>query len=686
MDLNNSNLEINLDDLCDENDSTFAPLGDCTYLSVGEILTLLPANYVNGVNIMHINCRSIAKNWNAIKLLANHLTYPVTAIAVTETWIKDYMLDYYNLPGYQLVGNSRADRGGGGVGLYINEKFDFTIRTDLSIMIADLECIFVEILQSGKKNIIIGSVYRPPNTDVVNFGVNFSNLLDILDKESNKLLFIAGDFNLDLIKHDTHAATNDFLNSLLSHSFLPTITKPTRVTDLSSTLIDNIFTNSSRSVFKSGIILHDLSDHFPIMLHVNLAVNFKPPNNNSLFTRDYSRDCIVKFNNSLNLQNWSLVFGDPPWDPNICYTRFHKVYSDLYNFSFMHKKTKSFKMTPRHPWITPGLMRSCIKKGKLFKIYLNDKTDENKRMYITYRNKLKSLTIKAERAYYKLRFQEKVGDIKETWKLVNSIISKRPLSTETTHIIVEDIKITDKVDIANHYNNYFTDLGTTLASTIPPAHKSFQDYLTGNILNSFSLYLTDSIEVINVVSDLKNNSSEGYDGISVKVLKQTISPVAHVIAQLINLSFTSGIFPDALKIAKICPIFKSGNRYDIGNYRPISILPCISKIYEKMIFSRLTKYLDKNNLLSDNQYGFRKGHSSYMALLDMHNSVTSSIERSEYAIGVFLDLSKAFDTVNHDILLKKLAHYGVRGIPLQLFASYLRQRQQYVSFGESSRV
>ena len=145
-----------------------------------------------------------------------------------------------------------------------------------------------------------------------------------------------------------------------------------------------------------------------------------------------------------------------------------------------------------------------------------------------------------------------------------------------------------------------------------------------------------------------------------------------------------GIFPDPLKIAKIIPVFKSGDKLKVSNYRPISILSPFSKLLEKIVYTRLTTFVQHNDLLADTQYGFRKNLSTELALIDLTNQISKSLDDHQTTIGIFLDLSKAFDTVNHEILLHKLEHYGIRGTPLKWFTSYLSNRYQYVSLNNTS--
>jgi hypothetical protein len=162
--------------------------------------------------------------------------------------------------------------------------------------------------------------------------------------------------------------------------------------------------------------------------------------------------------------------------------------------------------------------------------------------------------------------------------------------------------------------------------------------------------------------------------------------IAEPLSHLINKSFLTGSFPDCLKIAKVCPIFKSGDKHLFSNYRPISILPSFSKIYEKVVACRLLKFFESGNILVQNQYGFRKNHSTYMAAIEMLDKISAAIDNGEHPIGIFIDLSKAFDTINHSILLDKLEYYGIRGFALRWFESYLQSRQQYVFFDGASSV
>jgi hypothetical protein len=186
--------------------------------------------------------------------------------------------------------------------------------------------------------------------------------------------------------------------------------------------------------------------------------------------------------------------------------------------------------------------------------------------------------------------------------------------------------------------------------------------------------------IINVVKTFRNGVATGYDNIPLFFIKDNVDIIANPLTHLVNLSLSSGTFPDLLKIARVVPVFKSGDCRLLSNYRPISILPILSKVFEKIVYNRLINYIDRFHILIDNQYGFRNGHSTYLALLQLYNKISSAIDKNEFIIGIFLDLSKAFDTVSHDILFDKLQHYGIRATTLDWFKSYLNNRLQYVQY------
>ena len=199
-----------------------------------------------------------------------------------------------------------------------------------------------------------------------------------------------------------------------------------------------------------------------------------------------------------------------------------------------------------------------------------------------------------------------------------------------------------------------------------------------------SMYLYETNETSRKISSFENKKSTGYDGITTKFLKISSNFISKYISEIINLSIKTGQYPNKLKIAKVIPIYKKGDTNNPSNYRPISILSIINKVFEKVLHKRLSKYLDKFNILYEFQFGFRKGHSTTQALIEITDKIKKGIDNGNSTCGIFIDLCKAFDTVNHDILLNKMHHCGIRGIVHKLFKSYLTNRSQFVQINNQN--
>ena len=272
----------------------------------------------------------------------------------------------------------------------------------------------------------------------------------------------------------------------------------------------------------------------------------------------------------------------------------------------------------------------------------------------------------------------------KTWKLLHSMLFRKKKVAKFSEMLVNNELISDPSTIANKFNEFFTNIGPSLANKIPVTNIKATQFLKGDYQNSFFFLPVSEPEIIKVISDLKNSHSKRSDIIPVNLVKCCAVELSSILTHLNNESLSNGIFPDILKIAKVVPIFKNGDKKQISNYRPISVLSSFSKIFEKVVSTRLIKYLDANNILHQSQFGFRAKLSTSMALLELVDEISKSIDDKKYTVGVFLDLDKAFDTVNHQILLSKLNHYGVRGIANKWFASYLGNRQQYVTVDNAS--
>ena len=307
----------------------------------------------------------------------------------------------------------------------------------------------------------------------------------------------------------------------------------------------------------------------------------------------------------------------------------------------------------------------------------------NKHMYTQYIKTLTSILRQHEKEYYKKLLEIDKNNMKKTWSIIIFFINNCKQSKANESFSYNNSIITDKKIISDKFNDYFIDVGKTLPAQIPKSGPSFDKYLPEPNPESIFLVPTNEREISNIILNIKN-SAPGYDGISAKVIKPIIDILAPPLTYITNLSFTERVFPSELKIAQILPLYKSNDPMLFNNYRPISLLPFFSKLFERLMYNRLIDFIEKHRLLYQYQFGFRKNHSTFMALVTLLESITSALDNLEFSICILIDFRKAFDTVEHSILLNKLNHYGIRGTALQWFNSYLTNRYQYVNYNNTT--
>ncbi len=651
----------------------------CSYYTE-DILNQVNNKYVNNMSMLNANIRSLYKNVDAFKdfICTSQINFEI--IGLVETWLQDKPQEYLKLPGYNLEFQNRAGKKGGGVCLYIKDNVNYHVRNDFQQIKHPeyVESVFIEIERPYSKNVVIGNVYRPPGQDINEFNDFIDKILTNATKNP-KIVYLMGDFNINLLNEDIHSLTNDFVNIILSHSLYPSITKPTRITSNTATLIDNIFTNSTAEQ-TSGIIMTDLSDHLPVFICTDLNISRKFQSENSYHeVRQYTCENVDKLKSELKTVEWGNICNSN--DVNVSYTNFINKYNEIFERCVPLKKKKihSQNSTPKSPWISLALLKSIKRKNSLYKKYLKNPSTKNCDTYKTYRNKLHSTLRMAKRNYFSDILEKERNNMRNTWKILNSIL--RPKTTASTDKFVSgDVSITCPKQIATEFNKYFASIGPKLASTIQHNGKNFSSYLKESNVATCFFQPTDENEIMKIISKLGSGKSAGHDNIKSDIIKKVAGEIAFPLSMIFNTSLSTGVVPDDFKIAKVVPIYKKDNPEIFGNYRPVSVLPCLSKILERIVYNRTYDFLCKNNVLYHKQYGFRTNHSTYMAVLDFVNEISKAVEEKKFTIGIFMDLSKAFDTIDHNILLQKLYHYGFRGISNTWFCNYLSNRKQYVSY------
>ena len=336
--------------------------------------------------------------------------------------------------------------------------------------------------------------------------------------------------------------------------------------------------------------------------------------------------------------------------------------------------------------MTRGMKKSSKQKQRLYIKYLKNKIEVSENTYKNYKNIFEKLRKKSKQPYYSSLIEKYKYNSKKTWEVMKEITGKKknkfnnnlPKVLKTERGVIHDQK-----KIAHELNKFFTNIGQNLANKIPTVQKSFETYLTRNenLIDNTELSFE---EFEDAFQSLQRNKACGIDDINCNIIIDSYDEIKQPLFQVLKNSINDGIFPDSLKIAKVSPIFKSGDTSLLGNYRPISVLPVFSKIIERIMYNRLYSFFNNNNLFFSKQFGFQKNTSTEHAILHLTNEISKAFAKKEFTIGVFIDLSKAYDTVNHGILLKKLEIYGIRGTTIKWLRSYLENRKQYISFNKHS--
>ena len=353
---------------------------------------------------------------------------------------------------------------------------------------------------------------------------------------------------------------------------------------------------------------------------------------------------------------------------NIFIDKLHELYSECFPLKAKYISEKRLN----NPWITANVIKSIKTKNNLYKDYKVGAVTENQ--YKLYRNMLNRIISNAKKSYYMNLFTNYKNDTKKVWNAINQLKNNHK-KTYLSYIFINNKILRTPSEISNAFNEYYTNIAVNLDNNIPPATFDPTVFLRGDYPTSMSVHPVIHSDVTSVIKSLKNKKSNANE-IPVSIIKDNCEHIAIPLSIIFNQSIGKGIFPQPLKHATVIPIYKNGPKNILGNYRPISLLSTFSKIFEKLMKKSLLNFLESRSIITPEQFGFRQSLSTFHPLKILSENIYSALDSQHSLLGIFIDFCKAFDTVRHDILLKKLKHYGIRGVIHDWFKDYLSNRTQ----------
>ena len=632
------------------------------------------------ISSLFLNIDGNKTNFNTFLAELKRMNYDFPIIGLAETNTDQPLKDLFQIKNYTSFYQStlRGKLKGSGVSIYVKNDLNASVIDNLCHCNPDIESLFVEI-SNAPKPVIYGIIYRPPNGEETKFFDTLRKIHEALPKDNVRIM---GDFNIDLLK-PTDSNTSTFEDLFIGNGYAPVISIVTHERhNCRGSCIDNIFTNTIESVRSSGTLPgHRIGDHVPIFEISKLSM---PKNKNSekyYQVYEFSNANLEKFTENLE-KNLSCVI---PSKSN--FDKFSSTFKETLDSCCKLEKPKLTKRTPmNNPWITPGIASAIDKKHELRKQW-TDTIDSSSvsgdealhNTFTTYRRLLKHIINTAKNSYTCEKILENKEDSKKTWRIINELRGKCNRDIKPPFVINNE-KVYERRVIANEFNKYFNSIASNMNADITGKNvhdlgfKSFEDYLMPAIENTIFLHDCDPEELLEIIRKLDNSKASD---IPIRVIKKSAHIISPILSKYYNILMKAGVFPGILKIGKITPVYKKGNPEDLGNYRPVSTLPIFGKIFEKVIYNRLYSFALSQNIINENQFGFRESHSTSHAINHSLSIIQDSLCRKRHVLGIFIDLSKAFDTIDHKTLLAKLGRYGIRGVAGSLIESYLSIRTQY---------
>ena len=616
------------DRFSDSGDDIIETFQGCTSLTTSEFSETCQHFRNNGLSILHLNIRGCRTNFLAFSSWLSVLNANFACIALTETNITEDKDVDFSIRGYKCENLYL----GHGIKLYIRQNLHYKIVESLKKCNDIIECLFAKISFRFNKDIVLGVVYRPHSSTIRVFNDYFEEHV-ISKLRPSQTTMLCGDFNINLNNVLTDSSIEEFSNLMSSNNFCQGITEITRYNVLNpsnSSIIDHIWTNFNRP-FSTYVIQCGLSDHYPIIVYTEFI---NSANTMRVTFRDYSQQNFDSFLNDLptRWENSLLPLSTASESVN-CFINW---LNNILNLYFPIKTKQLGLKNIRNPWMTNNLLLCIKKKHMFYKLQKNGLL--TRAFYNRYRNLVTFAIKRTKMRYYNNAFIAARTDIKGTWRILNDLLDRKRKNTVNELEVSYrgcTTTVTDPFQIATELNTFFSSIPAEIHNSLPPANDPTQFDNFPTIRNSIFLSRSCDAEVRFVINSFDSKKCNLHD-FPFKLLKAISPYVSSHIASLFNLMIVEGHYPDILKKARITPVLKTGSPLQCNNYRPISVLNSINKIFERLISNRLNDFLTVNNVIYKHQYGFAANKGTTDACIKVINALQFALRNDDYVVAVFL--------------------------------------------------
>ncbi|KAB0801959.1 hypothetical protein PPYR_04145 [Photinus pyralis] len=631
-----------------------------------------PVLHVNRFKIFHLNIRSLFNKISYVELLCDIYDYSV--LCFSEPWLNEDQASCVRINDYTLLSSYyRELKKGGGSAIFVKNSILNVSKALNFVSKLSIEDIFECSGISINNNACVIAMYRPCNRDVSKIRT-FFNQFDILLTKLQKrfsYIYICGDLNINqLYKDNTLEALTDLLNTHKLKSVIKEITRIQQlpqVSHVSQSAIDYIITNSDETIEDRSNFNVGFSDHFAQCITINLTTHGlqnKASSSDRIIRREFSNANINEFLYLLGIYN--INYYETIIDANKRFNTFYDHFTWCFDIAFPKKCTTKNRVPPKNKIKFSLELQQKYNKYKNL-MAINDCINDDrlkKQLKMERKSLLKEINL--EKGNYVANLINKSENkSKALWNLI-----KPPSSSK--HI--PNISLT-----ANHFAQYFEHSITPKQCSATTSKKPRGSHYN----NTFFFYPSTSSEVYNIIHSLKNKKSTGIDEIPNELLKACSNVISPVLSGIINHCVTQGCFPDKLKTSCVIPIHKKGSIQDASNYRAISLLSAFSKVFEKCLCSRISSFLEKHNILSNRQFGFRSGKSTEMASAQLMQHIHNELDLNKECFVIYFDIRKAFDSINLGLLSNKLKYLGFRYPVDDFLLSFLSARKFIVKFNNT---